>query len=133
MGLNGFIATIHNRTFKLGLINKFNDPFEGAVRWQFDGSQDEASELYKENLYNGYFEKGRTDRVKYPSYEIFKEDDVIVNDVISDYLTALEWSAAQHKLCEHYRYFCVSEKWDNILMWSHYSEEHKGFCISLKI
>jgi hypothetical protein len=27
--------------------------------------------------------------------------------------------------------FCLSEKWNNVLMWSHYSNCHEGFCIGL--
>ena len=26
---------------------------------------------------------------------------------------------------------CVSEKWNSILMWSHYADNHKGYCIGL--
>ena len=45
MGLNGFIATIHNRTFKLGLINKFNDPFDANIPIKYS-----ENALQKENL-----------------------------------------------------------------------------------
>lgn len=34
-----------------------------------------------------------------------------------------------HLLLEEYGIFSVSKKWDHILMWSHYSDSHKGFCI----
>jgi hypothetical protein len=29
----------------------------------------------------------------------------------------------------HYGIFCLSKEWDNILLWSHYAYNHRGFCI----
>lgn len=30
---------------------------------------------------------------------------------------------------EKYGVYCLTENWDNILMWSHYSKSHTGFCV----
>ncbi|MBL7103181.1 MAG: DUF2971 domain-containing protein [Bacteroidales bacterium] len=30
---------------------------------------------------------------------------------------------------DHYGILSLSAKWDNILIWGHYAEKHKGFCI----
>lgn len=27
--------------------------------------------------------------------------------------------------------FCLSKRWDSVLMWSHYADSHKGFCLGL--
>lgn len=37
--------------------------------------------------------------------------------------------ASIHALLKDYGVFSTSKKWDHILMWSHYSNSHKGFCI----
>lgn len=29
----------------------------------------------------------------------------------------------------HFGIFCLSKEWDNILLWSHYANNHRGFCI----
>ncbi len=34
-----------------------------------------------------------------------------------------------HALLEDYGVFSTSRNWDHILMWSHYSNSHKGFCV----
>jgi hypothetical protein len=34
-----------------------------------------------------------------------------------------------NKMLDDYLYFCVTDKSDNNLMWSHYANSHKGFCI----
>lgn len=36
-----------------------------------------------------------------------------------------------HSLLEQYGILCLSREWDKILMWSHYSKSHTGFCIGL--
>lgn len=33
------------------------------------------------------------------------------------------------KIDNHYGVLCMSAKWNSILMWSHYGDFHKGFCI----
>jgi len=32
-----------------------------------------------------------------------------------------------------YRMFCLSENWDSLLMWAHYTRKHKGICLKLSI
>jgi hypothetical protein len=34
-----------------------------------------------------------------------------------------------NQILDDYLYFCVTDKNDNNLMWSHYANSHKGFCI----
>jgi hypothetical protein len=32
---------------------------------------------------------------------------------------------------KHFGVICLSHRWDSVLMWSHYSDNHKGFCLGL--
>jgi hypothetical protein len=40
---------------------------------------------------------------------------------------ALEQTMAEN--AEKYSGLCFSRSWNNILMWSHYAEKHKGICL----
>lgn len=37
-----------------------------------------------------------------------------------------------HKLKDRFRVLCTTDRYNNILMWSYYGEDHKGFCYSYK-
>lgn len=33
---------------------------------------------------------------------------------------------------KHYGILCLSENWESILMWTHYADDHKGYCIGFE-
>jgi Protein of unknown function (DUF2971) len=35
----------------------------------------------------------------------------------------------EEELLIRYRILCLSEIWNNILMWSHYADQHRGYCL----
>lgn len=45
--------------------------------------------------------------------------------------TNLEQILRQEKL--QYKIFCCSKEYSNILMWSHYADNHKGICLEIEI
>jgi hypothetical protein len=41
-----------------------------------------------------------------------------------------EWEQRMYRsLCESHRVYCLAERCDNSLMWSHYTDSHKGICL----
>jgi hypothetical protein len=39
----------------------------------------------------------------------------------------------RRQTCERYGVLCYSRNWNNILMWSHYGDKHKGICLGFDV
>jgi len=103
---------------------RFNDPFDSTIPFRYDlGKENEYFKLYCEhitrmnpdkssdeiiNLANEYMEKG-----------IYKDLENIERN--KEYMLK--------KRHEQFGVFSVSETFKNILLWSHYSKSHEGFCV----
>jgi hypothetical protein len=92
----------------------FNDPFDCCVDEIADGT-------------DGDFIKYLKNKGKSAEYidEILRQKNngmLIFEDLLKD-----------DKSQDYFNVFCLSKKYDNILMWSHYADEHKGFCIGFRI
>jgi hypothetical protein len=97
--------------------SEFNDPFES--RPQIAGFES----LKERRDYIDNYVKRELGNLKYKDRIALKkallirlaDREIITNDI--------------HKLLGKYGIFSSSEKWDQCLMWSHYSDGHKGFCV----
>ena len=102
--------------------NEFNDPFDSVVRIIVEGSR-AARKLFFRNLakeHNPSLSSSKmTERVKY----IMKNKETFAETI------DLEFQSHRKKM----GVFCLSEKRDNLLMWSHYSYHHQGFCLEFSI
>jgi hypothetical protein len=86
----------------------FNDPFDCKIRFK--------SEINSE-AFRKYLERtGRKTGNIYGDYEMFQEGLNEFRDIDVQNLGV----------------FSMSQIRDNILMWSHYADQHKGFCIEFK-
>ena len=105
--------------------SEFNDPFDCRVQISFDASSDERGTYLKGFLKRkrpelNYAERRREARRL--SREGRLKDPAIVK-------------GTRDRLQEHVNeagVFCLSKRRDHILMWSHYSAGHKGFCLEFK-
>ena len=100
----------------------FNDPFDCSIT--FDLS--DLSERVFNKLYDFYLEAypnkkqfikrfGKSPSEKFKTYLIEALDDTL--------------KKSKEKMIQERGISCYSEKNDDILMWSHYSDSHKGFCL----
>lgn len=110
----------------LSSADQFNDPFDCALAFRY-----KESDLTRENLFKKLFENGKK---MWPSYsdEQLKK---IANERI-DYgvfENGRYWKENRddfHKSVNStLGIFSLSAVNDNILMWSHYSDSHRGFCV----
>jgi hypothetical protein len=93
---------------------EFNDPFDCFVDEIVDGTEDEFEHYLKC--------KGKTNEY---IQEIIRQkiagelnfDDLLKDDKSQDF----------------FKVFCLAKNFDNILMWSHYADNHKGICIGFRI
>lgn len=91
----------------LSKASDFNDPFDCLVHINFE-------ELLKSQ---------KIRRLVTERFSYLNDSDL---DKVSQYEISQE---IIHSFQEDIRAACFSEEWNSVLMWSHYSECHKGFCI----
>lgn len=115
----------------------FNDPFDSQIEIQHDVKDSEdfinrsTNAIHK--LLQPFFKNRDPD----------KADNMVFNEIKQDSNFVLERKKAFdrfypeiNKMCLEFakedRIFCVSEEKDNLLMWAHYSDEHKGAVIKFR-
>jgi len=104
----GFVENIiRDNTIKYGAPNEFNDPFEcmsviGITSFDYTKKQLE--------------EVTRSSGKKYSGDSLLGAYDGIVSRSLKDYRNGLS----------KYGILCLSGTWDNVLMWAHYANSHKG-------
>ena len=105
----------------------FNDPFDCKIPVNF-------SLLNTEDKIRDFMDKKRIqhaeqttqrggnieEELKNYEYRIRNEPEKVQADYEQLYSAGVD---------KHYGVLSLSKRWDSILMWSHYAEHHKGFCI----
>ena len=110
----------HNELY-FSKVDAFNDPFDCRYRYELNGSEADLAEYYdkvQRRLYPSRNEQERhleTDQwlkeIKTPGYEENLQQDLREE-------TMPKWG-----IC------CLSAVPDDILMWAHYADGHRGFCL----
>lgn len=128
---------------------KFNDPFDHQVGLSFDFNGEQLGQKLLEELEQIIF--GGKTKFKQPTFlsnlaiKLSSIKDRLPKREIMDALTAA-CSESAGKLpnliddlnnnliahLTHARVLCVSECHDNVVMWSHYGDEHKGVVLKLQ-
>ena len=98
---------ILERTIYLSKPKTFNDPYDTAVRISYDTLK--SYFVHKNNNINNLKKKQIEQKIR----KIIRDQD----DILSE------------NFKENLRVACFSNVNDSILMWSHYADFHKGFCI----
>lgn len=93
------IQNLEKRTICFSDIDKFNDPFEGIGKYLYEVSPEEQA----------YWDSIGSDLPKVLT-ERFEED-------------------SRNLLKFKQRIWCVTETYTNDLMWAHYADSHRGFCV----
>lgn len=144
------VRVIESGSFRWSSPTKFNDPFDHQAGFVLNFSPEAFSQSLTDSIERVIFSdiemsitptsrfsalllKLRQIRHKLPRSETLRdlhkssaESTALLHDSIGQLNTAV-----QEHLC-HSRVFCVSEKFDNVVMWSHYADEHKGVVFKLR-
>jgi len=99
---------------------KFNDPFDSKVRPSFEGTKNEWRKKLRD-----IFKRQRpnwTKKQRFTEVERLLKSDRLKR--IPEYIT--------DSFLDKMGVFCMSEHRDDLLMWSHYSEGHTGFCLEFQ-
>jgi hypothetical protein len=144
------MQVIESKSFRWSSPTMFNDPFDHQTGFVLDFDHDEFAKLFAasneriifsdiaptvkpDSLFAILNLQLRSIRDKLPRekiiqelHELSHESDAILHKSI-DQLNA----DLQKQLC-HSRVFCISEQHDNVVMWSHYADEHRGVVFKLR-
>lgn len=144
------VRVIESRSFRWSSPTKFNDPFDHQAGFVLPFTPEVFSQALISSIERIVFSdsepvvtpttsfsaltlKLRELRHKLPRGEVLRdlgqsssESAAMLHDSIAKLNTAV-----QDQLC-HSRVFCVSERFDNVVMWSHYADQHKGVVFKLQ-
>jgi hypothetical protein len=102
----------------------FNDPFDSKIKISFQGTRSQ-----KKLFFRKHSPQTRPDFSRKKHLEMEKH---IMRDEISIQKMESEIQNNFENVRKQMGVFCLTEKKDNILMWSHYTNEHTGFCVGFK-
>lgn len=113
----------HNEIFFASSRN-FNDPLDTAVPLRFDKGTDQQMKQLIRNYFSDTFQQ----QLNPSSENILAKlvQGLAQND--SNFIESFE-ADLQEKKFNQYGIFTMSALSDNILLWSHYADAHKGFCV----
>ena len=114
----GAKALLENGTLKYSHFSEFNDPFDCVVSYDVNDSV----EYYKsrKDLFKTFGDKLKLS----PSERISKRKQVLKN-----FENSIRNGEFHKSLMDRIGICCLSSVPDSILMWSHYSEHHKGIVV----
>lgn len=142
---DGAKKTLENRTFLYKAPAFFNDPFDSQVILQPGISEEEFRNIFYDVMTTAILERRPEPRMgltpealasvsHIDKESLFEIKDTILSMLPKDNFLKMHRQAAE----EQWQYlrnnfvFCVTEEFDNLLMWSHYANEHKGVVLKIK-
>jgi hypothetical protein len=140
---------VESNSFRGSSPTLFNDPFDHQIGFVFRDSQDLLAKHLLESMLRIVYEEAvprpaqsspllsmalllRANRARIPRLELKKQLEAGCIEVARGLQTNLAKlnAALRDQLCQS-RVFCVSESPDNVVMWSHYGDEHRGVVFQL--
>ena len=112
----------------LSSADQFNDPFDSALPFRY-----KESDLTHDNLFKRLFENSKKIWPSYSDGQLKKICNKRIDSGVFE--NGKYWKENRDDFHESVNsslgIFSLSAVNDNILMWSHYSDSHRGFCIGL--
>ena len=125
---------IKDKRLKLTALSDVNDPFEAlAQKRTYFKNRKSADELLNRSVQRQAFEliyEGKTMEAAQFHHAIKNSD--LVAEVVQDAVKNVNSMKMTQGVRTNIFCTCFSETCDNILMWSHYADQHRGCCIAFK-
>lgn len=113
-------------------IESFNDPFDGRVHLRFDGKLNEIIAAQIRTQYTMNLKK----EDKYEGIKFEAAHKLVSENVTEEFISNRNEIEARieriQKIHNQKGVLALSSKNDNILMWSHYTFNHKGVCFGFE-
>lgn len=110
------IEFLKNSSIYFSNYKDFNDPFESACKKKYDFTPVEYFEAFQRWGVN-------------PFSAVLKVEEIISGHVNGEDLQR----QVTDLILNGFAYFCMAKEPDNILMWSHYADSHKGVCFKFDL
>ncbi len=118
------LLNFRNDTIWMSNPIDFNDPFD-SISIDNDISLKELYNTLGENI-KQMAANDENKAVYRDIYDIYKS--IISQEKLEEYSKIIKWTTTERT--QHtFKVACLSETNASVLMWSHYSNDHKGFCI----
>jgi hypothetical protein len=115
---------LNKNTIFFSSANKFNDPFDSTVPLRYDqGTKDQIIDLYRRHIQmdNPNLNPKQIDKLAIDTYDKNNISDPQLIKYNIEFQR--EWARTKYGL------FVLTSEFQNILMWSHYADAHRGICI----
>lgn len=110
------VEFLKNNSIYFSNYKEFNDPFESACKKRLD---------YTPNEYFDAFQRMGSD---------FFSSALKAEEIRQGYVNGKDLlKQSTDEILNGFAYFCMAEDPDNILMWSHYADSHKGCCFKFDL
>jgi hypothetical protein len=123
---------ISNKELFFSGIEAFNDPFDGKIHLRFDGKINEIQAAQIRVQYDMHLKKEK----KFEGLPIEKVIELIKGKITEEYLEDPKniqvRKARIQQMHNQKGVLSLSSKNNNILMWSHYSNNHYGVCFGFE-
>ena len=143
------LKVIVNRSLRWSTPLKFNDPFDHQIGFSFGfGGIEFGQAIYREMEQIVFGGKSKFQEPSLltqlalrlqgvasslPKDKFRKEFGEATREIADNFHHYVaELHSAIQQFLTHSRVFCVSESKDNVVMWSHYAEEHHGVVLKLR-
>jgi Protein of unknown function (DUF2971) len=144
------LRVIESKKFRWSAPAKFNDPFDHQVGFiaEIDEARfarlftasleriifaEEEPDIVRSSLFTEMTLRLRKMRARLPRVEVLGELHKGSIQSAARQRAAMDTFNAQIQAqMNHARVFCVSERHDNVVMWSHYADEHRGVVFKLR-
>lgn len=144
------MRVIESRSFRWSSPTKFNDPFDNQAGFVLDSNPDEFARLLTASIERIVFSDIaptitpvtrfaqlnlalRSIRDRLPREDILRklhEESIECARRLDENILKMN-RAIREYLC-HSQVLCLSELHDNVVMWSHYADEHRGVVFKLR-
>lgn len=105
----------------------FNDPFDTALTYNFDGLHTELAEKWSLSAVNNSFPmlpKAEKKKLAMQRLAEIRKDPIYIEQRRRDFI---EQNYQTFGICS------LAGSKDNLLLWSHYADHHRGFCVGLSV
>lgn len=114
---------LENKIF-FSSVKNFNDPFDSTIPLRYDkGTDQQIFNLLVQIIHRNY-PKLTEDEVKRVVRNELRNDDIRNDKRIQNTI-----DNQREIIATKYGIFSTSSEYDSVLMWSHYSNLHKGLCV----
>ncbi len=108
--------------------DSFNDPFDCKIPPRWDLLPEEVNRDRLTRLARWRETSLSEDEIKAKVDDVLKNHPVLSKDAM---VRAQAWDRYAHSLAESYGILSLSGVCDPILLWSHYADAHRGYCVEL--